>query len=78
MKIGDVLQLGNATYTVVGIDFPSYSPRGVISLLGPGKKTHESTLSYIEAAGKWHHARYLSRGGKRSWYYRQGDRFIPA
>ena len=78
MKVGDVLQLGKAKYTVVGIDFPEYSPRGVIRLLGPGSKTHESTLFYVEAAGKWHHGRYLSRGGKKTWYHREGDRFTSA
>jgi len=80
MRVGDVLQLGKAKYTVVGIDFPEYSPRGVIRLLGPGSKTQESSLSYIEAAGKWHHARYLHRGGKKTntWYHREGDYFMPA
>lgn len=51
---------------------------GSIELMGPGAKTGKSRLVYIEAAGKWHHGRYLSRGGKKTWYRREGDRFTPA
>ena len=71
MKLGDVIQLGRARYTVVGVDPDDLG----FNLMGPGAKSHESRLRYIDTAGMWHHGRYLSRGGKKSWYRRDGDRF---